>query len=211
MRWAFMLALLATQAAADVRVVDGDTFDLNGERYRINGIDAPEVGQKCLTSRGKEWACGKASTEALVKLLFNARVRCEALVADKYDRIIGNCSADGRDIGEAMVRQGMAWAFVKFSDVYVEPQNMARVEKVGIWQGASEPAWEYRAKRWKVAAQVAPDGCPIKGNISSSGKIYHPPWSPWYNRTKISEAKGERWFCDEAEAIKAGWRQPYWK
>jgi hypothetical protein len=50
-------------------------------------------------------------------------------------------------------------------------------------------------------------GCPIKGNINDEGEhIYHTPWSPWYSRTKINETKGERWFCDEAEAMAAGWR-----
>jgi hypothetical protein len=110
-----------------------------------------------------------------------------------------------------MVRQGMAWAFVKFSDVYVAPQEAAKTDGLGVWQGASQPAWEFRAARWNTAKQVSPEGCPIKGNITKNGKIYHPPWSPWYDRTKISTNKGERWFCNEAEAIKAGWRAPYWK
>jgi hypothetical protein len=57
----------------------------------------------------------------------------------------------------------------------------------------------------------APDpNCPIKGNINSKGeRIYHTPWgSRNYDRTKINTAKGERWFCNEAEAVAAGWRAP---
>ena len=50
-------------------------------------------------------------------------------------------------------------------------------------------------------------GCRIKGNISSSGeRIYHVPGGEWYDRTKITAGKGERWFCTEAEAQAAGWR-----
>lgn len=49
-------------------------------------------------------------------------------------------------------------------------------------------------------------GCQIKGNISGSGKIYHLPGSDSYDRTKIDESKGERWFCTEEEARAAGWR-----
>ncbi|HEX7456359.1 MAG TPA: thermonuclease family protein, partial [Candidatus Nanoarchaeia archaeon] len=45
-------------------------------------------------------------------------------------------------------------------------------------------------------------------NISSSGeKIYHMPGQRYYNKTVISESKGERWFCSEEEAQKAGWRK----
>jgi hypothetical protein len=68
------------------------------------------------------------------------------------------------------------------------------------------------ADRWERAAETPPAGCPIKGNIGAEGeRIYHTPWSPWYARTKIDEDKGERWFCDEAEAIEAGWRPARFK
>ncbi len=60
-----------------------------------------------------------------------------------------------------------------------------------------------------MAAQRAPRRCPIKGNISSAGRIYHVPWSEWYERTRIDPARGERWFCSEDDAIRAGWRAPY--
>ena len=48
--------------------------------------------------------------------------------------------------------------------------------------------------------------CRIKGNISDSGRIYHLPGSSAYDKTRIDESKGERWFCSEAEARSAGWR-----
>ena len=52
-------------------------------------------------------------------------------------------------------------------------------------------------------------GLLIKGNISSNGnKIYHTPSSPWYAQTEVDAARGERWFCSEAEALAAGWRAP---
>jgi len=54
--------------------------------------------------------------------------------------------------------------------------------------------------------------CPIKGNISAKGeKIYHMPWSPAYAKTRINVSKGERWFCNEKEAVAAGWRGARWK
>ena len=210
MRFLFVLMLLCAPALAEVKVIDGDTFDHGGERYRVNGIDAPEAGQKCKTAKGKSWACGKAARDYLFELLHGADVRCEHLVRDDYGRMIANCAVNGQDLGHQMVRQGLAWAYVKFSDVYVLPQKRAKSERLGIWQGDARPAWEFRADRWKVARQEAPEGCPIKGNISKNGKIYHTPWSRYYTRTFITESKGERWFCDEAEALDAGWRAPYW-
>jgi hypothetical protein len=59
-----------------------------------------------------------------------------------------------------------------------------------------------------LAALAQSPGCLIKGNISTRGeRIYHPPGCRYYNATKIDPARGERWFCSEAEAVAAGWRR----
>ena len=51
--------------------------------------------------------------------------------------------------------------------------------------------------------------CNIKGNISvkTGTKIYHLPGMKYYDSTVIDPARGERWFCTEAEAIANGWRK----
>ena len=55
---------------------------------------------------------------------------------------------------------------------------------------------------------VQSDNCVIKGNISYSGEnIYHVPGRQYYDATRISPSKGERWFCSEEEARAAGWRR----
>lgn len=197
--------MLAAPAFAGMRVVDGDTLEIDGKIYRLNGIDAPEHGQKC-----GRWACGKEATEALKSILAGRTVRCQPLSKDGYGRIIATCYADGQDIGEMMVEAGIAWAFVKYSDAYEEAELNAKAKALGIWSGSYQPAWSYREAQWRSAQQTAPEGCPIKGNISRNGHIYHTPWSPWYERTRINTSKGEKWFCSEAEALAAGWRAPYW-
>lgn len=193
-----------------VQVVDGDTIDVAGVRYRLHGIDAPEAGQKCRTVKGGEWNCGKAAISAMETLVLGQNVKCDNRGVDDYDRVIAVCRANGQDINKAMVRSGMAWAFRKYSQDYIASEVRARQNRLGIWQASSQAAWDYRAEKWAVGKQEAPDGCPIKGNISKNGKIYHAPWSPWYSKTKVSIDRGERWFCDEAEAISSGWRAPHW-
>lgn len=56
-------------------------------------------------------------------------------------------------------------------------------------------------------ATTKKEGCVIKGNISSGGKIYHVPGCNSYEKTGIDESAGERWFCSEDEAVAAGWRK----
>ena len=106
-----------------------------------------------------------------------------------------------------MIEAGLAWAYVEYSSDYAAGEAAAQTDGRGVWQATAQAPWDYRADRWSRAVEAAPGGCPIKGNISAKDeRIYHTPWSPWYGRTRITEAKGERWFCDEAEAQAAGWR-----
>lgn len=60
-----------------------------------------------------------------------------------------------------------------------------------------------------MKALVPGSGCNIKGNISvdTGERIYHVPGQKYYRETIISTGKGERWFCSEEEARRAGWRK----
>ena len=203
---AVLLAALTTvSVSAQTRVVDGDTLEVDGQVYRLNGIDAPEHGQKC-----GGWACGADATDALAGLVEDEKVVCDATDIDAYGRKIATCFVGTIDLGESLVDKGHAWAFVKYSDVYAETEQDARARGIGIWSGEFQAPWAFREEKW-ATANAGPNGCRIKGNISENGRIYHAPWSPYYKRTRINTAKGERWFCDEAEAIDAGWRAPYWR
>lgn len=155
--------------------------------------------------------CGVEALEALNDLLKSGTVTCDSMGEDGYGRIIGKCLVAGQDIGAKLVSDGFAYAFVKYSTDYVSEEDLARSRGVGVWQGDYQRPWDYRAEKWAYSKQTAPKGCPIKGNISRGGKIYHAPWSPWYGKTIIDEGKGERWFCSEADAVAAGWRAPRWR
>lgn len=204
------LHTFAPEAHAQTRIVDGDTIELDGIKHRLHGIDAPEAGQTCKRPNGQTWPCGRDAITALERLARGSHVECFGQSQDGYGRTISVCTADGLDLNFALVRNGFAWAFTKYSTDYADAQNAAQIERLGIWQADTQTPWDYRAAKWQEGQTQAPNGCPIKGNISSGGKIYHAPWSPWYGRTKINEAKGERWFCGEDEALAAGWRAPFW-
>lgn len=202
---------VASAESMPVRVVDGDTLEVGGITYRLHGIDAPEAGQKCKAESGGSWQCGQAAISQMQKLVAGRVVLCDDRGNDGYGRTIGVCKADGKELNAEMVARGLAWSFRKYSTDYIGFEDEARRRHIGIWQADTVTAWDYRAERWNVAEQDAPTkGCPIKGNISDNGHIYHTPWSPWYKRTKVNVNQGERWFCTEAQAIEAGWRAPYW-
>ncbi len=192
-------------------VTDGDTLSIGDVTIRLYGIDAPEYGQACAAEGGGTWRCGEKATDRLVELTASHEAICVGSAFDDYGRLLGTCTVGGTDINGTLVSEGLAWAFVRYATDYVPQEREAKAANLGIWRAPTQTAWDYRAERWNIAEQESPNGCPIKGNISSNGKIYHPPWSPWYSRTKISVEKGERWFCSEKEAIEAGWRAPKWR
>ena len=196
--------------AEQIKVVDGDTLEISGIKYRLHGIDTPEPGQKCNKAGGGVWRCGKAATAAMEELVLGKKITCDNRGIDDNGRILSVCENGETELNAWLVSRGFAWAFKTYSLDYVDVEETARVQKIGIWQAPTQTAEEFRKERWQVAEQEAPNGCPIKGNISPNGRIYHAPWSPWYSRTKVSTNKGERWFCNEAEALEAGWRAPYW-
>ena len=188
------------------RVVDGDTIDVAGTRVRLEGIDAPEAGQRCPHRWWGTWAAGREATSALKSMINGQVVSCDKRGRGKYGRVLGACRVGSVDLNAEMVRRGHAWAFVKYSNSYISEERDAQARGAGIWQSACQPAWDYRARRWGTGASQAPKGCAIKGNITRNGRIYHMPWSPWYAKTRIEPHKGERWFCDERQAKEAGWR-----
>lgn len=207
-------------------VIDGDTIEIHGQRIRFNGVDAPESKQSCKDAKGKPYACGRVAARALDEFLAASRpTRCTFVEWDKYGRFVGICArADGRSVQEWLVENGHALDWPRYSHgAFATHEAKARNAKRGMWEGEFQKPWEWRAAKGgetpsrdaapspSISLMGAPEvspRCTIKGNISSKGeRIYHLPGQENYGRTRISEGKGERWFCSESEARAAGWRK----
>ncbi|MCX7342194.1 MAG: thermonuclease family protein, partial [Hyphomicrobiales bacterium] len=139
------------------------------------------------------------------------RVACEGHEFDQYKRFVAVCRANGVDINRMMVVEGHAWAFVRFSQDYLPIEQEARAARRGVFGAANQTPWDFRSGAWSAAqsmSQAPRPECPIKGNVSRSGeRIYHMPWQRDYARVRMDQGEGKRWFCDENEAVAAGWRK----
>ncbi len=105
---AALACLIAPLAAADGTIipVDGDTVTRAGVRYRLLGYDTPELRGRCPA----ETALAQAATERLRALIAAARtveLRGNG-VRDRYGRTLAALMLDGRDAGEALIREGLA-------------------------------------------------------------------------------------------------------
>ncbi|MFT0859493.1 thermonuclease family protein [Ancylobacter sp. G4_0304] len=124
-----------------VRVADGDSLEVGGERIRLEGLDAPELHQSC-GAPGREWPCGRRAREALQKLVDAGEVSCRPVDEDRYGRAVAICEAGGRDLGRAMVAQGLAISL----GAYGAEEREARASQRGIWAGPFERPADWRAR-----------------------------------------------------------------
>ncbi len=141
---AVMDAPLAFVPDRTVRVVDGDTIDIDGQRYRLSGFDAPERHQKCRDSSDDEWACGRTAAEEIERLAAMGALTCSGSETDRYGRIVGSCSAGGKDIGAALVTAGLAVNDPRYDPSYAAEEKEARNQRRGIHGGRYLAPWDWR-------------------------------------------------------------------
>ncbi len=155
-----MLSLVATAPAAlawparVLNVTDGDTLTVKNrntlaiEDIRLSGIDTPEVDHGP-GHRGQPF--GENAKNALASLVDNRMIDVQPNGAKSYDRTVARVSVDGNDVGEALVRQGMAWQYPAYdpNNRYGPAQQAARRANRGLWSQAEPIApWRWRAKYW---------------------------------------------------------------
>jgi endonuclease YncB( thermonuclease family) len=135
-------ALLVAWPAAGQTVIDGDTLQLGGKKYYLNGIDAPELEQVCPDG----WPAGYEARRYLAQLIDGKQVTCVPLVGKRNDEIVAWCRADGVDLGSAMVTAGQAFAFVPYSAQYIGQEAAAARAGRGVHAHHCLTPWQWRAQ-----------------------------------------------------------------
>jgi endonuclease YncB( thermonuclease family) len=90
---------------------------------------------------------GKLAATRLQALTAGRSTVCQEKDRDRYGRIVAICRASGEDLGAIMVREGLAWAFVRYSADYVGQETKAKVDRLGVHAHDCQPAWEWRAQQ----------------------------------------------------------------
>ncbi len=187
--------------------LSGEMIRLQGRLLHLSGIEAPDQLQTCQRASRQPWKCGEAALAALEKLTRSKAFRCVTQGGpDLMGRSDASCTVDGRDVAGELVRDGHVFSSATYFGGYASLEAAARRAGSGVWAGESERPADFRAKLWSAAKAAAPDGCPIKGRITSGRKAYLMPWSHGYAEASVRTGRGERWFCDEAEALNAGFK-----
>jgi endonuclease YncB( thermonuclease family) len=126
-----------------IKIVDGDTIHLNGEKIRFTGIDTPELKQTCLKD-GIEVPCGITAKQILIDKIGNDNVECISEGKDRYKRTLAECFVNNESLSSYLVRSGYAFAYTKYSKKFVPDEDFARINKIGMWSMEFDYPWDFR-------------------------------------------------------------------
>ena len=142
----FLLIFLLTIKdikSQELKVVDGDTIYLNGEKIRFTGIDTPELKQTCLKEGIKD-LCGIMAKQILIDKIGNNNVECISEGKDQYKRILAECFVNDASLSSYLVKSGYAFAYRRYSKKFIPDEDYARVNKMGMWSMEFDYPWDYR-------------------------------------------------------------------
>lgn len=195
---------VSTDISGRALAIAGDLMKVDGTLVRLAGIEAPVSGQPCYRANGRRWNCASAARSGLAGLVRGHNVTCTPSGQGDGGYLLAQCTVEKTNIATELVQRGYVFAVRSFFGSLNSEEDAARAAKKGIWQGKIQRPQDWRDQQWQDATRSAPDGCPIKGFVRASSKLYALPWSPDYERTKVHTEKGERWFCSEDDAKAAG-------
>ena len=142
--YVFLVLMFCNVGFADnLKIVDGDTIVLNGEKIRFSGIDTPELKQTCMKGEQKVF-CGMFAKMLLIKKIGNETPECIREGRDVYKRTLAECFINGESLSSFLVRSGYAFAYRKYSDKFIKDEEFAKKNKLGIWSMKFQYPWDFR-------------------------------------------------------------------
>jgi endonuclease YncB( thermonuclease family) len=141
-RFSLLVAATLAPSASAATVPGAGSITFDGTTYGLWGIDSPAPTQTC----GGGWPAGQLAEQALTRLVEGKTVICEARDKDRLGRTLAVCKADGVDLGEALVREGMAWAKLGVSHGYVVQEAQSASRFLGVHNHHCEQPDIWRSK-----------------------------------------------------------------
>ena len=129
----------------NLKITDGDTIKINGEKIRFSGIDTPEMKQTCIEN-GIVNPCGVTAKKILIDKISNNEVICISEGKDQYKRILAECFVNDESLSSYLVRSGYAFAYRRYSKKFIADEEYAKSNKIGMWSMKFDYPWDWRKK-----------------------------------------------------------------
>ncbi|MEM5881921.1 MAG: thermonuclease family protein [Candidatus Aenigmatarchaeota archaeon] len=114
-------------------VIDGDTFvDEKGEKIRLIGINAPEIGEKCYEESKEKLK--EMIEKKYVKIVYDVKKK------DKYNRTLAYVFINDLNVNLIMIKEGYAIVYsdninTKFLKEFYLAEKYAKENKIGcLWK-----------------------------------------------------------------------------
>ena len=127
----------------NVKITDGDTIKINGEKIRFSGIDTPELKQTC-SKQGIKTLCGITAKKILKDKIADNKIVCIREGKDQYKRTLAECFVNNESLSSYLVRSGYAFAYRKYSKKFISDEEFAKANNLGMWSMKFQYPWEYR-------------------------------------------------------------------
>ena len=129
----------------DIKITDGDTIKVNGEKIRFSGIDTPELKQTCI-KQGVKKPCGMTAKQILIDKIADNNVTCVKEGKDQYKRTLAECFVNNQSLSSYLVRSGYAFAYRRYSKKFILDEDYDKFNKLGMWSMEFDYPWEWKKK-----------------------------------------------------------------
>ena len=129
----------------NVKITDGDTIKINGEKIRFSGIDTPELKQICI-KQGVKKPCGITAKEILMNKIADNKIVCIREGIDKYKRTLAECFVNNESLSSYLVRSGYAFDNRRYYKKFIPDEDYAKLNKIGMWSMEFDYPWEKKKK-----------------------------------------------------------------
>ena len=129
----------------DVKITDGDTIKINGEKIRFSGIDTPELKQTCIKQSARK-PCGLTAKKILIDKIAENKIVCIREGKDQYRRTLAECFVNNESLSSFLVKSGYAFAYRRYSTKFIPDEDFAKLNKLGMWSMEFDYPWDWRKK-----------------------------------------------------------------
>jgi endonuclease YncB( thermonuclease family) len=129
----------------EIKIIDGDTIYLNNKKIRFTGIDTPELKQTC-KKNSEIIYCGIEARQLLIDKIGKDKVICVREGKDRYKRTLAECFVNDLSLSRYLVREGYAFAYRKYSKKFINDEDFAKKNNMGMWSMNFEYPWDWRKK-----------------------------------------------------------------
>lgn len=144
------------QIKGQANVIKGNIIEINQQKIKLYGIDAPELAQVCYV-KGIPWKCGLTAKRKLTEKIEGKSLTCLGKEQNNYNILMAECFLGRQNLNAWLVEQGWAVAERQDSRSFISYEILAKRNhrglyqseflKPSLWREANYPAFTLKSEQ----------------------------------------------------------------